>query len=54
MADVTEGGMPTAGGQLSGEATRAAAVKRMKKEEEFKPKKSGGVPGGSYGGPSMK
>jgi hypothetical protein len=33
MADVTNSGEPTAGGQLSGETARAWAVKRLKKLE---------------------
>ncbi len=32
MADVTESSEPTAGGQLSGETSRAAAVKRYQKQ----------------------
>lgn len=31
MADITNAGTPTAGGQLSGEVSKAAAIKRLQK-----------------------
>lgn len=37
MADITNADTPQAGGQLSGEATRAAAVRRLKKLQEASP-----------------
>jgi hypothetical protein len=33
MADATEAGIPAAGGQLAGESSRNAAIKRLKKTE---------------------
>lgn len=54
MADETEGGTPAAGGQLSGEATRQAAIKRMVQVQEMVQKRKkmmGGPPGGAQGGP---
>lgn len=34
--DATNAGTPAAGGQLSGEASRAAAIKRMQKQAQIK------------------
>lgn len=34
MADVTNQGVPQAGGQVSGDVTRQAAIRRLKKLQE--------------------
>jgi hypothetical protein len=50
MADATNAGEPEAGGQLSGEVTRQAAIKRIEKQKGFVVKKqqsSGPNTGGS-------
>jgi hypothetical protein len=49
MADATNSGTPQAGGQLSGEVTRQAAVRRLEKEQSFKIRK---VQGGPNTGPT--
>jgi hypothetical protein len=38
MADVTNAGTPAPGGQLGGEASRQAAIKRLQKQQAFQPK----------------
>ena len=38
MADATNAGIPSAGGQLSGEASRQAAIRRLQKQQQFVPK----------------
>jgi hypothetical protein len=37
MPDATNAGIPAAGGQLSGEVSRAAAVKRLQKQQGAPP-----------------
>jgi len=32
MSDITNAGIPAAGGQLSGEASKAAAIRRLQKQ----------------------
>jgi hypothetical protein len=44
MADATNSGTPQAGGQLSGEVTRQAAVRRLEKEQSFRVRKAQGGP----------
>lgn len=38
--DATNSGTPQPGGQLSGEFTRQVAIKRLEKEQTFKPRKA--------------
>jgi hypothetical protein len=40
VADATNAGTPSAGGQLSGEATRQAAIRRLEKEQAPRIRKS--------------
>jgi hypothetical protein len=50
MADATNAGIPAAGGQLSGEATRQAAIARLKKQQSASPNTGpSGVGGAKFG-----
>ena len=54
MADATNQGIPAAGGQLSGDASRQAAIRRMKKLAEGGAPKQPGPPAGTIGPPVAK
>lgn len=49
--DATNAGTPQAGGQLSGEATRQAAIKRLKRLQEAGFQKPAGAPPSQMVGP---